>query len=79
MKNGLAILVAGVALASMTGCIVAPARPYYGGEGEYVAPAGVAYVAPLYASPGPGYRWEYHEHYGWGWRHPQYGWHKGWH
>jgi len=35
-------------------------------------------VQPTYASPGPGYAWEYHAHYGWGWRHPQYGWHRGW-
>ncbi len=79
MKNGLAIAIAGLALASMSGCIVAPARPYYGGEPGYVAPAGVVYVAPNYASPGPGWRWEYHAQYGWGWHHPQYGWHRGWH
>jgi len=80
MKNGLAIAIAGLALASLSGCIVAPARPaYYGGEPGYVAPAGVVYVAPEYAAPGPGYRWEYHAHYGWGWRHPQRGWHRGWH
>ena len=80
MKNGLAFAIAGLALASMSGCIVAPARPaYYGGEGGYVAPAGVVYVAPEYAAPGPGYRWEYHARYGWGWRHPDRGWHRGWH
>jgi len=78
MKNSLAIAIAGLALASLSGCIVAPARPAYY-EGGYVAPAGVVYVAPEYAAPGPGYRWEYHAHYGWGWRHPQYGWHRGWH
>ena len=80
MKNVLALVIAGTALAAMSGCIVAPARPYYGGGGGgYVAPAGVVYVAPDYASPGPGYAWEYHAQYGWGWRHPQYGWHRGWH
>jgi hypothetical protein len=80
MKNGLALVVAGAALAALSGCIVAPARPYYGGnEGGYVAPAGVVYVAPTYVSPGPGWGWEYHARYGWGWHHPQYGWHRGWH
>lgn len=78
MRNGLALVIAGVALASMSGCIVEPARPYYG-SGEYVAPAGVVYVAPTYVSPGPGYVWEYHARYGWGWHHPQRGWHRGWH
>ncbi|AMO99157.1 hypothetical protein CAter282_1263 [Collimonas arenae] len=45
----------------------------------YVAPPGVVYVEPTYAIPGPGYVWAYHPHYGWGWHHPQYGWHRGWH
>lgn len=44
----------------------------------YVAPAGVAYVAPTYAIPGPGYNWAYHPRYGWGWYHPGWGWHRGW-
>jgi hypothetical protein len=79
MKNVLALVVAGAALAAMSGCIVAPARPYYGGAGGYQAPAGVVYVAPAYASPGPGWGWEYHAQYGWGWHHPQHGWHRGWH
>ena len=79
MKNGLAIAIAGLALVSLSGCIVAPARPYYADNGGYVAPAGVVYVAPTYASPGPGWGWEYHASYGWGWHHPRYGWHRGWH
>jgi hypothetical protein len=78
MKNGLAIAIAGLALAALSGCIVAPARPYYA-EGGYVAPPGVVYVAPTYVSPGPGWGWEYHASYGWGWHHPRYGWHRGWH
>ena len=48
MKNGLALVVAGVALAAMSGCIVAPVRPYYGDNGGYQAPPGVVYVAPTY-------------------------------
>ena len=66
----------------LVGCVVAPAAPYgatYVAPPTYVAPAGVAYVAPTYASPGPGWVWDYHAHYGWGWRHPTYGWHRGWH
>ena len=63
-----------LALASaMAGCVVEPVHP------GYRAPAGVVYVAPTYASPGPGYEWQYHERFGWGWHHPQYGWHQGWH
>ena len=54
------------------GCVVAPVRP------AYVAPPGVVYIGPTYASPGPGYVWAYHARYGWGWHHPQYGWHQGW-
>jgi hypothetical protein len=58
--------------ASMSGCVVAPVGP------GYVAPPGVAYVSPTYESPGVGWAWEYHPRYGWGWHHPQYGWHRGW-
>jgi len=64
---------------AVSGCVVTPpsVRPAYV-EPAYVAPPGVVYVQPTYAAPGPGYVWEYHAHYGWGWRHPQYGWHRGW-
>jgi hypothetical protein len=80
MKNRLAFLLCGVALAAMSGCIVVPPRgPAYAGGGGYVVPAGVVYVAPTYASPGPGWGWEYNARFGWGWHHPQYGWHRGWH
>jgi hypothetical protein len=58
--------------ATLSGCIVVPAQPMY------QAPAGVAYVAPGYAIPGPGYVWAYNLNFGWGWHHPQYGWHRGW-
>ncbi|MDR6539752.1 hypothetical protein [Variovorax soli] len=63
------------ATAPLTGCVVAPAVP---ARHAHVAPAGVAYVAPVYAMPAPGYVWEYHPRFGWGWRHPVYGWHRGW-
>lgn len=61
-----------VALTTLGGCIVVPA--HHG----YVAPPGVVYVAPTYVSPGPGWAWQYHGSYGWGWHHPQNGWHRGW-
>ena len=69
-----AVLALSVAVAALSGCVVTPA-PY---AGEYVAPPGVVYVAPTYASPGVGWVWMYHPHYGWGWHHPRYGWHRGW-
>ena len=71
MKARTFIPVALLAVA-LGGCVVAPVRPAYG------APFGVAYVEPVYAIPGPGYIWAYHGVYGWGWYHPQYGWHRGW-
>ena len=82
MIKSLAILSSGlVAAFALSGCIVTPAQPAYGyayNDG-YQAPAGVVYVAPTYVSPGPGYVWEYHARYGWGWHHPNRGWHRGWH
>jgi len=71
MKKSFVWLIGGVALAALSGCVVAPPRA------AVVAPAGV-YVAPTYASPGVGWVWEFHPEFGWGWRHPQYGWHRGW-
>jgi hypothetical protein len=43
-----------------------------------MVPPGVAYVAPTYPMPAPGYNWNYHSNYGWGWYHPNHGWHGGW-
>ena len=62
----------GLLAAGLGGCIVAPVRP------ARVVPAGVIYVQPAYAIPGPGYVWGYHAVYGWGWHHPRFGWHRGW-
>ena len=70
------LLTVTVLSAALGGCIVAPMHPGYGYG--YGAPAGVVYVAPTYAMPAPGYVWGYHASYGWGWRHPQHGWHRGW-
>ena len=67
------------ATAALGGCVVAPIgmEPAYGGRG-YATPAGAVYVAPTYAIPAPGYAWQYHSRFGWGWRHPNQGWHRGW-
>ena len=43
-----------------------------------VVPPGVVYVAPAYPAPAVGFVWEFHPRFGWGWRHPQRGWHRGW-
>jgi len=79
------ITLAAVAIgASLTGCVVAPvpARPVVVNPGPvYVAPApapAAVYVAPTYASPGVGWVWVQHPRYGWGWHHPDHGWHRGW-
>ncbi|MBG7618453.1 hypothetical protein I5R65_03130 [Herbaspirillum sp. AP02] len=75
------LLIPAVALVTaLSGCVVAPptVRPAYVAQPTYVAPPGVVYVQPTYASPGPGWVWEYHSYYGWGWHHPHYGWHRGW-
>lgn len=58
--------------AVLAGCVVAPP------PGPPHPPVGVAYIAPTYAIPAPGYQWRYHATYGWGWWHPHYGWHRGW-
>ena len=58
-----------VLLAILGGCVAHP-RP-----GIWVPP-GVIYVEPTYAVPGPGYYWDYRPNVGWGWRHPEHGWHR---
>ena len=74
MKTLLLIGAASVLATTLGGCVVAPARPVY------VTPAvAPVYVEPAYASPGIGWAWEYHPRYGWGWHHPEHGWHRGWH
>jgi hypothetical protein len=78
MRNFLPALAGIAAILAASGCVVAPAHEYRYGADGYYAPAGVAYVAPTYESPGPGWGWRYHEKYGWGWYHPEYGWHRGW-
>ena len=74
VRTGAAVL-ALVALAMTSGCVVAPLEPR---PAPMVVQPGPVYVAPTYVSPGMGWLWEFHSHYGWGWHHPQYGWHQGW-
>ena len=66
--------------ATLCGCVVAPTRPVVVAPPVTVeaAPPGVVYVAPTYAMPAPGYTWSYNARFGWGWRHPRLGWHRGW-
>jgi hypothetical protein len=84
-----ATLAALCATAALSGCVVAPVgrEPGYYGQGYggpadggavYAAPPGVVYVAPAYAMPGPGYAWQFHGRFGWGWHHADRGWHRGW-
>ncbi|MBO9642642.1 MULTISPECIES: hypothetical protein [Pseudacidovorax] len=71
--------------ALLAGCVVAPEpvhvvpRPVVVTPPVYAPPPTVVYVAPTYAMPAPGYVWHYHPRHGWGWYHPVYGWHRGWH
>lgn len=70
----------------LSGCVIAPPviRPMYGPvygpayAPAYAPPQGIVYVAPTYALPAPGYAWQYQGQHGWGWRHPDRGWHRGW-
>ena len=64
----------------MSGCVVAPlgvrsvaVQPAYVQQ-EFAPHPSVVYVQPTYALPAPGYVWVYHLRFGWGHRHPQYGW-----
>lgn len=61
----------GVVVQPQPGVMVAPPP-------GVVVPPGVVYMAPTYPAPSIGFVWEYHPRYGWGWRHPQQGWHRGW-
>ena len=78
MKN--LVFCSSLFIVMLSGCAVYPAYPERPVQYQpvYQAPAGVVYVAPSYAIPAPGYIWMFHPGYGWGWHHPQYGWHRGW-
>ena len=66
-----------VCAAALSGCVIAPpvVHPVY--RPVYVTPPGVVYIAPTYVLPAPGYVWQYNPNFGWGWRHPDHGWHRG--
>jgi hypothetical protein len=58
--------------------IVAPPAPIVVQQPLVVIPPGVVYVDPSYPAPGVGWVWGYHPRHGWGWHHPDHGWHRGW-
>ena len=66
-------LATALTLVAVSGCIVVPPRH----RAVVVAPP-VVYVEPTYASPGPGWVWQVHPEFGWGWYHRDRGWHRGW-
>ena len=72
MNQRLIGLFGAVTVAALSGCVVVPPRAVV------VAPSAGVYVAPTYASPGVGWAWEFHPQFGWGWHHPEHGWHRGW-
>jgi hypothetical protein len=63
-----------VLIVALSGCAIAPYDPYSPSR----VPYGVVYIAPTYPVPGVGWVWVYHPQYGWGYRHPHHGWHRGW-
>ena len=70
------IVIAGFFLIALAGCVEQPMQG--GGGGGYSGMGGGGYNRPSYPQPGPGYSWANHPTQGWGWRHPQNGWHQGW-
>jgi hypothetical protein len=65
LKRCALIFVFGVASTQLTACVVEPVHPR-------------PYVQPYYSSPGPNFGWREHPREGWGWYHPDRGWHRGW-
>jgi hypothetical protein len=70
------MLVGALLATTLTGCVLTPQPVDYAPTVGVVVPAGVAYVPPAYPMPGPGYLWSFNVAYGWGWRHPVYGWYR---
>lgn len=58
-------LLIGLSVLSISGCAV---------DSVYPRP----YVAPNYSMPSPAWSWRMHPREGWGWSHPDRGWHRGW-
>jgi len=88
-----AVIVAALSVVTLQACVVAPPQPVMVHQQPVMVqsapvvvqqpqgiflPPGVVYVAPTYPMPAVGFVWEFHQRYGWGWRHPQHGWHRGW-
>lgn len=65
------IIIASCLCIGLMGCVATP-------PSVAITPPGVGIIAPTYPMPAPGYMWDYHPMFGWGWRHPGYGWHRGW-
>ena len=76
MKKRLIVAAGLTAAVALAGCIVAPPRVIV--PVGVAVPPGVVYVSPSYPVPAPGYVWAHHPRYGWGYRHSNYGWHRGW-
>ena len=83
------VLLAAISALGLQACVMAPPRPapvVIQQQPQVMAqppvgvmvPPGVVYVAPSYPAPAVGFVWEFHSRYGWGWRHPHHGWHRGW-
>jgi hypothetical protein len=74
-----AVIALGLATLALTACVIEPVRPAVQVRPIYDTPrASMIYIAPNYARPAPDYEWRRHEHYGWGWQHPNRGWYRGW-
>ena len=54
---------------TLAGCAISPVPAVY-------VPPGVVYVGPSYGAPGAGYIWSFDAMLGWGWWHPERGWHR---
>jgi len=87
MNKLFSTLTLGMVIVATSGCIVGPGRrgamvvapaPVMVAPAPVVVAPSPVYVEPTYASPGVGFVWEFHPRFGWGWRHPVHGWHRGW-
>ena len=56
--------------------IVAPPVQVLVPQIPLILPSGVDYLAPTYNAPGANWTWAYHPRLGWGWHHPERGWHR---
>jgi hypothetical protein len=75
-KLTLIVAFAIVAATSLSACIVAPVTPSGTTVAPVAPPPGTVYVAPPYPAPAVGFMWLWHPEIGWGWYHPQRGWHR---